>query len=185
MELTAAKGEKVRTPMSTAGIETPVGGKGFTLLELLVVLVLLAMLLAVVIPSIGRGVATARLKACSREIAAAIRLARSKAVSEQQVYLLGFDPEKDEVELSSASSSYHRSFALPEGIRFKQIGLLNGALDRDEKTSMFYFMPNGNSQSFQVNIRNEQGRTLKVIQSSLAGTPKIEEIETEVGTADE
>jgi general secretion pathway protein H len=170
--------------MSTAGIETQVRTKGFSLLELLVVLVLLAMLLAVVIPSISRGVGTARLKTCSREIAAAIRLARSKAVSEQQVYLLGFDREKDEVELSSANSSYHRSFALPAGIRFKQIGLLKGVLDQDQETPTFYFMPNGNSQSFQVSIRNDQGRTLKVIQS-LAGTPKIEEIETEVGTADE
>jgi general secretion pathway protein H len=185
MALTAAKGEKVRTPMSTAGTKIPAGGKGFSLLELLVVLMLLAMLLAVVIPSVGRGVATVKLKTSSREIAAAIRLARSKAVREQQVYVLGFDTEKDEVELSSANSSYRKSFALPEGIRFKQAGLLEGALDRDEKTPMFYFMPNGNSQSFQVSIRNEQGRTFKVIQGSLTGTPKIEEIETDIETADE
>src|SRR5262245_43827920 len=102
--LMAAKEERARTQMSIAGtkdtremgIEERSKGRGstsdairsqagFSLLELVAVLMLLALATAIVIPSLGRGLATVQLKTSSREIAAAIRLARSKAVREQQV----------------------------------------------------------------------------------------------------
>lgn len=148
---------------------------GFSLLELLVVLMLLAILVAVVIPSVGRGVATVKLNTSSREIAAAIRLARFKAVREQQVYLLGFDLEKNEVELSSLSSSYRKAFELPAGIHLRSVSLLKGTLGSDAKNPFFYFMPNGHSQSFQLSLQNEQGRSLRVVQNSLKGAPRIED----------
>ena len=155
---------------------------GFSLLELLVVLMLLAILVAVVIPSLGRGVATVKLNTSSREIAAAIRLARSKAVRDQQVYLLGFDLEKNEVELSSLNSSYRKAFELPAGIRLKSVSLLKGTLGSEANNPFFYFMPNGNSQSFQLSLQNEQGRSLRVIQNSLKGAPRIEDGDFNRGT---
>jgi general secretion pathway protein H len=147
----------------------------FSLLELLVVLMLLALATAVVGPSLARGLATAKLKTSSREIAASIRLARSKAVSEQQVYLLGFDLEKDEVKLSSLNSSYRKSFELPDGVHLMRVSLLETRVEAEAKEPFFYFMPNGNSQSFQVFLRNEQGRELKVIHNNLKGTPTIDD----------
>jgi general secretion pathway protein H len=148
---------------------------GFSLLELLVVLMLLALLTAVVIPSLGRGLSTAKLKTSSREIAASIRLARSKAASEQQVYLLGFDLEKNEVKLSGLNSTYRKSFELPEGVHLTRVSLLETRVEQETKDPFFYFMPNGNSQSFEVSLRNEQGRTLRVVHNNLKGMPVIDE----------
>ena len=148
---------------------------GFSLLELLVVLMLLALLTAVVIPSLGRVLSTAKLKTSSREIAASIRLARSKAASEQQVYLLGFDLERNEVKLSSLNSTYRKSFELPDGVRLTKVSLLETPVEQEAKDPFFYFMPNGNSQSFQVSLRNEQGRALRVVHNNLKGTPLIDD----------
>jgi general secretion pathway protein H len=148
---------------------------GFSLLELLVVLMLLAFMTAVVIPSLGRVLSTAKLKTGSREIAASIRLARSKAASEQQVYLLGFDLERNEVKLSSLNSTYRKSFELPDGIHLTKVSLLETRVEQEAKDPFFYFMPNGNSQSFQVSLRNEQGRALRVIHNNLKGTPIIDD----------
>lgn len=148
---------------------------GFSLLELLVVLVLLALMTAVVIPSLGRVLSTAKLKTGSREIAASIRLARSKAASEQQVYLLGFDLERNEVKLSSLNSTYRKSFELPDGVRLMKVSLLETRVEQEAKDPFFYFMPNGNSQSFQVSLRNEQGRALRVVHNNLKGTPIIDD----------
>jgi len=136
---------------------------------------LLALMTAVVIPSLGRVLSTAKLKTSSREIAASIRLARSKAVSEQQVYLLGFDLEKDEVKLSSLNSTYRKSFELPDGVHLVRASLLETRVEPEAKDPFFYFMPNGNSQSFQVSLRNEQGRTLRVIHNNLKGTPIVDD----------
>jgi general secretion pathway protein H len=147
----------------------------FSLLELLVVLMLLALVTAVIVPSLGRVLSTAKLKTSSREIAASIRLARSKAVSEQQVYLLGFDLEKNEVKLSSLNSTYRKSFELPDGIHLVRASLLETRVEPEAKDPFFYFMPNGNSQSFQVSLRNEQGRALRVIHNNLKGTPIVDD----------
>ena len=147
----------------------------FSLLELLVVLMLLALMTAVVIPSLGRVLSTAKLRTSSREIAASIRLARSKAVSEQQVYLLGFDLERNEVKLSSLNSTYRKSFELPDGVHLVRVSLLETRVEHEDKDPFFYFMPNGNSQSFQVSLRNEQGRALKVTHNNLKGAPTIDD----------
>jgi len=148
---------------------------GFSLLELVAVLMLLAVATAIVIPSLGRGLARVQLKASSREIAAAIRLARSKAVREQQVYLLGFDSEKNEVELASLNPGFRRSFELPRGIHLINVSLLETQVDGEDKNPFFYFMPNGNSQSFQVSLRNDQGKAMKVIHNNLKGAPIVDE----------
>src|SRR5262249_35722740 len=114
---------------------------GFSLLELVAVLMLLALATAIVVPSLGRGLATVQLKTSSREIAAAIRLARSKAVREQQVFLLGFDSEKNEVELASLNPGFRRSFELPRGIHLMNVSLLDKPAEGEDKNPFFYFMP--------------------------------------------
>jgi general secretion pathway protein H len=165
----------LRTATQRARNKSSQNQAGFSLLELLVVLMLLAVMTAVVIPSLGRVLSTAKLKTGSREIAASIRLARSKAASEQQVYLLGFNLERNEVKLSSLNSTYRKSFELPDGIHLTKVSLLETRVEQEAKDPFFYFMPNGNSQSFQVSLRNEQGRTLRVIHNNLKGTPIIDD----------
>jgi prepilin-type N-terminal cleavage/methylation domain-containing protein len=148
---------------------------GFTLLELLIVMALLGVLTAVAYPSIGRGMGTLRLRTASREIAAAIRLARSKALREQQAYYLQFDIDKGEVELSSEDLKYQRSFSLPEGVVFRRVALLgedNGPYSSDRA---YYFAPNGLGENIEVMIANSHGRQMKIIQSSMVSSPKIEE----------
>src|SRR5687767_71013 len=95
--------------------------RGFTLLEVLVVLVLLATISAVVAPSLGRGIAILELQSTARQISATLRLARSKAVREQQVYFVEFDLEKGRVGLTSEDLKYQKTFDLPEAVKIKQI----------------------------------------------------------------
>ncbi len=161
----------IRNPQSAAG------SRGFTLIELLVVLVLIAMISAVMIPSLGRGLSTVKLKTSSREIAAALRLARSKAVREQQVYFIGFDLEKNQVELTSETLKYQRSFSLPEGVSIKEVSFLNAEQGKNRSSSYFFFSPNGMADAFEVTLRNERGRESKVIQDSVRPEPRIEEVE--------
>ena len=55
--------------------------KGFTLIEVLVVMVLLALIVAVVPRMFSAGVSGAELKAATREVAAGLRQARSDAIT--------------------------------------------------------------------------------------------------------
>ena len=153
---------------------------GFTLVELLVVLVLIAILMSVTVPSIGRGLSAVKLKTTSREIVATIRFARWKAIREQKLYWMRIDSEKNEIELVSQDLKYKKLISMQYGISIIKVSLL-GEQEPAEKQeiSTFFFMPNGFSDSFQVVISTERGLRVKVFQDVLTGSPRIEQIPSE------
>jgi len=153
--------------------------RGFTLLEVLVVLVLLATTSALVAPSLGRGIAILELQSTARKIAATLRLARSKAVREQQVYFVEFNLEKGRVGLTSEDLKYQKTFDLPEKVRMKQIFRLKTENLREDTIYSFFFAPNGLGDSFEVWLANQRGREVKIVQDTLSRSPRIEEPETE------
>jgi general secretion pathway protein H len=167
---------RFRTNFQPSGLEPSCG---FTLLEVLVVLVLLATISAVVAPSLGRGIAILELQSTARQIAATLRLARSKAVREQQVYFVGFNIEDGHVGLTSEDLKYQKAFNLPEKVKIKQILRLKTANLHEDVAYSFFFAPNGLSESFEIRLENQRGRELKVVQDSLSRSPRIEELEAD------
>ena len=166
---------ETKPPRLQYSLAMPPPALGFTLLELLIVMALLGVLTAVVYPSIGRGMSTLRLRTASRQIAAAIRLARSKALREQQTYFLQFDVRKGRVDLSSEDLKYQRSFSLPEGIVFRRVASSGEDNGLDSTDRAYYFAPNGLGENIEVRIANSHGRQMRIIQSSMVHSPKIEE----------
>jgi len=150
---------------------------GFTLVELLVVLVLISILMSITFPSIGRGLSAVKLRTTSREIAATIRFARWKAIREQQLYWIRIDSEKNEIELASQDLKYQKFITMPAGISIIRASLLKEQETPEiQKSSTYFFMPNGLSDSFQVVISTERGLQIKVFQDVLTGSPRIEQI---------
>jgi general secretion pathway protein H len=66
-------------------------GRGFTMLEILVVLTLIGLIAAVTIPTFSGGVSTTALKSAAREIAAGLRLARGQAIAQRTEATLELD----------------------------------------------------------------------------------------------
>ena len=155
---------------------------GFTLIEVLVVLVLMAALTAVAAPSIGRGLGAIELQTTARRIAATLRLARMKAVREQRVFLVGFDLERNEVELTREDLGFRRTFELPESVRIQKVTRKGEDAMSDVKVTCL-FVPNGLSESFEVWLRNNRGRELKVVQDSFLRSPRIDDSEDSSGPA--
>ena len=60
------------------------GLAGFTLIEMIVVLAIIGLLLAVIMPHVGRGIGPHALVATAHDVAAALRLAREQAISTNQ-----------------------------------------------------------------------------------------------------
>lgn len=79
-------------PTLVAGNRLPGAVRGFTLLETLVVLVILALALAVVVPAVGRGLGTS-LNEVARDMHTGLRKARSQAVNLQHSTLFVLDLE--------------------------------------------------------------------------------------------
>ena len=67
--------------------------RGYTLIETVVVLLVLALAAAVVTPAIGRGLDSVRLRAEVAGVASFLRAARERAISQHVSLEVGIDPE--------------------------------------------------------------------------------------------
>ncbi|MEW5975192.1 MAG: GspH/FimT family pseudopilin [Acidobacteriota bacterium] len=150
---------------------------GFTLLEVLVVMVLLGLLASLAIPPVGRGMTVLRLRTSSNQIAGMLRLARAQAVREQQIYWAGFDQEKNQVEVVSENGKVRKTLALPQGVSLREVSLL-GEHDQDRAsgTSYFFFSPNGSSERFEAVVASDRGRAFRIVQDWLIRSPRVEEV---------
>lgn len=150
---------------------------GFTLLELLVVLTIAGLLAALVPPLYSKAVPGARLKTATRDFAASLRDARSRAVSSgARVDLrLIADPPAYAVGDSIAVT-------LPRGVRITAFDYFTAqqrtladahALDNDDIAIRFF--PDGSSNGAVVKVANN-GAAYRVDVSWLMGDIRISEL---------
>ena len=155
---------------------------GFTLLEMLVVMVLIGVITAVAVPVAGAGIQTLRLQSGARHVAAALRLARGRAIRSQEIHLVSLDREQRRVTVASGDLRFERSFQLPPGVRMQEAFLLDESPPRPgplpERTD-FFFAPSGLSQALEIRLVNARGRSLRVVQKAFSRSPRILQVPSE------
>jgi general secretion pathway protein H len=124
--------------------------RGFTLLELLMVLAIVSLMIAVVPPLLSGLGGGAELRGTTRQLAAAMRIARSEAILRRQEAVLTLDLEERFFQVAGDT----RKVSLPESIKVKlytaQTELLDGA------TGTIRFFPDGTSTGGHVALANEK-----------------------------
>lgn len=124
----------------------PVRGRGVTLLELLVVLSLMGLLAAMVMPMLGSGVSTTELKSTARQMAAALRFARSDALSTRRERFVLLDLERRVFRVDPDG----REIALPREAEVKLFTAQNDLVS--DKVGAIRFFPDGGSNGARVTI---------------------------------
>src|SRR4030043_685017 len=87
------KAEKARMQISKAGISSR---RGFTLLELIVVLFIISLVMAFILPSFS-GFGENKLKSEAREMASILRYMNDSATSRKGTFLMKFDLDEGSV----------------------------------------------------------------------------------------
>ena len=163
--------------------------RGFSLLELIVVLVVIGLSVSLVMPSLSRFSKTIELKGAARKISAILRYGRSEAVSKGQTYQIIFDSDLGEVRvqktefseekvgttrLREEESKREEMYHLPGGINVKEVDIASPQYASDYPTIEFY--PNGGSNggSFLLNSEELGGYRIKV--HFLTGMVAIEKV---------
>ena len=146
---------------------------GFTLIELVVVLVIMGLALGVSYPMMSRGTTAFHMRATGRDIVNAIRYAREKAITEQVEMRIVVDRETQKVTLSDAVGGGERSYQMPYDVRIERMSLsgqqaLDGPL-------VLRFLPNGSSESAEIFIRSKRGGLLRIQTDPLTGGARINE----------
>ena len=123
--------------------------RGFTLLELVVVLALATALIAIVPPLITAAIPGIELKSSSRRIAAGLRLAREEAIRTGRDIAFTLDLEQHTYRVDGN----FRQVSLPEGLALKLTAAESEMLE--EQVGVIRFFPDGSSTGGRIVIARE------------------------------
>ena len=130
----------------TTTVTSPAGkdSGGFSLLEMVLVLVVMGISMAIVVPNIGRRLQEREVRSSALSLAALARELRSRAL---------LDGIAQQLVVSMPTNTYlvpkQREIHLPQDIR---IASIEGGEAVERDTKRFYFFPNGSSLGGQIVI---------------------------------
>ena len=146
--------------------------QGFTLLELLIVMLVVSLALAVSYPALSRGSASMRLRATARDVLNTLRYAREQAVTEQMGMNVTIDREKQRLILTNDLGDGNRTYTMPADVKIHRIALGNS--EAVNGSIIVHFLPNGSSDSAEVLLRSDKGSFLRIISDPITGGARIE-----------
>ncbi len=135
--------------------------RGFTLLELVVVLVLVAVATAVVLPSIDQGLKKRQAKQSVLALAAVARDLRRKAIDEGRLKRLTLEPRTNSYLASGGDIT-----RLPDTVEI--IGITGGEPVGDRLTQ-FVFFPNGSLLGGEIELSDRRGSAYVVRMEAMVG----------------
>jgi len=143
---------------------------GFSLLELVVVLLLLGLASVLVVPSFTGGLSGLQLETSTRDVITVMRHARSEAIAKQQVFrvVLGEDdPLSVKYFLTNDFGEPLKERALPKDFQFQ-------VADDVQLPLTVSFYPNGRSSGASFGIKNKQGKTTAIAVDTITGFAKLD-----------
>lgn len=176
------------TTTSTTGRRTERRARGFTLIELILVMMLICTVLGMAAPSL-RGFFQSHLaRDAAGQIVALAQYARTQSAAEGRTYRLSFDTQagqfwltaQDGATFSALGTEFGRTFALPEGVTFESVasnvatdaattvastsstGTTAGSSATGTQTDVVDFMPNGGATTAKVRLIGRRGERLEV-----------------------
>ena len=171
--------------------------RGFTLLELLVVMAIIAVVTALVVPRVGNSLSNLELKASARSVAASLRYANTRAMTVKKPYLAVIDPAKNVLVVSplgpqgneegdeegpapeeKPQSLRPRLYRLPDGVRFETREMETQGVE--EGRLVIYFWGNGTSSGGSFVLANKGGRRYLLTVDIVTSQVKIEAMADEI-----
>lgn len=142
--------------------------RGFSLLELLVVLVIIGLSASLVLPTLTGGLSSLRLKTAAREVSATLRYARSLAVSVGKEQVINMDIEEGKYWLNEDKDNNRE---LPSDIRFLNITTQGEEITTGMAGIVFY--PMGNSSGSSIFITAGKDRNCHILTQLATGMVEV------------
>ena len=101
------------------GRQRAIDQRGFTLLELIVTLFVIALAVAIVVPSVGRATDTFRGRSEVARFSAMFRYARDQAITTRRGYAVVIDPGARRASLVAAPDEVRQTRALPPDLEIE------------------------------------------------------------------
>ena len=170
--------------------------KGFSLIEVTVVLILISFSMFFVAPFLSRFSKTVELKGATKKISAILRYCRSEAVNRGKVYQVLFDPDLRQVLVQSVEEKEEdegskdgvtdgskdevrdepkqKTYTLPKGVDIKEVKANSPEYPSDYAVIEFY--PNGGSNGGTVRLDSPDRKGYLIKVNFLTGIVEIERV---------
>jgi type II secretion system protein H len=159
--------------------------QGFSLIEVVVVLLIIGLSIALVTPSLSRFSSTVELKTSAKKISAILRYYRSEAIHRGRVYQILFDPNLNELRVLPIASTQEEEesgkkeentpqkiYALPKGVHLKEVKVDSTQYPSDLPTIEFYSNGGSNGGAITLDSQDREGYKIKV--DFLTGIVEVE-----------
>ncbi len=156
--------------------------KGFTLIELTIVIVILGVMLSLIIPRLGE-LGEANLKRSARHLTSTIRFLKDEAQARKEVYRLRFDVTEGRywVEVMTLLSDKTVEFKRFSSEMATEGTLAGQTTFRDIKVAShpddpyIQFSPNGWVEHAVIHLRNSEGLDFTLVVNPLTGNAELRE----------
>ena len=153
--------------------------KGYTLIELIVVVVLIGLVLTLAVPRLRNALLTDNLKGAARKMISIINNLRNEAIRDQRDYFLHLDLDVNKFWVSYGSmTDEERAVASEEGSNFPgDIHIddiwIKGKGKMVRGATRIRFTRRGYTQKSAIHLSSEDGRELTLVLSPFLGKVKV------------
>jgi Tfp pilus assembly protein FimT len=153
--------------------------KGYTFIELTVVIFLIGLTLVLTVPKFRYAMLTDDLKATVRRMVATVRTLRNEAIRKQEIYTLHFDLESNRFWMESGDMTdegrelaYEKAFQLPQGVRILDVWSRARGKKTDGK-AIVHFTKKGYIEQSAIHLAADDGREFSLVLSPFLGKVKV------------
>ena len=156
---------------------------GFTLLELILVMVIISTVLAMAAPSLRGFFSSRKIHDAASNILSMIRYARTQAITDGRTYRLNFDYDRGVYWLTSnaqgafdvLNSEFGREFLLPDDTTVK----IEKDDDKNGTEEYIDFFPQGMAETGTITLTDRRGDVIEITSPSPVETYRIVESDSE------
>lgn len=152
--------------------------KGFSLIELVIVLVILGLSITLVTPYLSRFSKTVEVKAATKKVSGILRYYRSEAIHQGKVQQVLFDSNLREVRIQSLEPTEEKvlknKYPLPAGVQIKEVNIPAPQYPDDFPVIEFY--PSGGSNGGSILLDMPDRKGFRITVHFLTGMVVIEAI---------
>ena len=143
---------------------------GFTLLELILVMVIISTLLAIASPSLRGFFASRKINDAASNILSLIKLARTQAISEGRIYRLNFNVDESSYWLTAVEKGVYQSLNNEMGRTYHLPDDTSMKFDKEESidSNEHYidFYPEGRVEPGMIKLTDRRGEVIEITSSS-------------------
>ena len=152
---------------------------GFTLLELMVVMVLISLMTAFAVPALRSTLFSDQLKSSTRKILGLVSEASQEAVKQQSEYSLYFDLDQNSISSNTGLEEETddrlqegKESSLPDAVSVVDVVSAHGG-KQSEGEAVIRFSRKGYVDKTLIHLRDEDGRDMTIMLSPFLGVTRV------------